>query len=106
MMTQADIAESGEKHVEEWLVANGYRCTAGKPHHGASDIEARSEEENLLVHVMTSLAPAAVPEITTSDRGHVITRAMTHGLDAWLAQVQVGLRGELVGEIQWVQLNH
>lgn len=106
MMTQAEIAEYGEKHAEAWLVANGYRCNAGKPHHGTSDIEARSEEENLVVHVLTSRAPSPVPEISHADRGHVITRAMALGFDAWLAQLQIGENGELVGEIQWSQLNH
>ncbi len=106
MMTPADIAEYGERHVEAWLSSTGYHCNASKPHHGATDIEARGEEESLFVHVMSALAPSPVPELSTSDLGRVLSRAMALGYDAWLAQVQVDNSGQLVGEIQWKQLNH
>jgi len=39
--------------------STGYHCTASKPHHGATDIEAGGEEENLFVHVMTALEARA-----------------------------------------------
>ncbi|MDB6119329.1 MAG: hypothetical protein JWO08_3110 [Verrucomicrobiaceae bacterium] len=45
MMTPADIAESGEKHVEAWLCGTGYHCHASKPHKGVTDIEAVGEDE-------------------------------------------------------------
>jgi hypothetical protein len=31
---------------------------------------------------------------------------MTLGFDAWLAKVRVGNNAELLGEIEWLQLNH
>lgn len=106
MLTPADIASHGERHVESWLSSTGYRCTASKPHHGATDIEARGDEENLFVHVVTALEPGPVPELSTSDLGRVLSRSMTLGYDAWLAKVLIDDQGELAGEIQWLQLNH
>ena len=106
MMTPADIAESGERHVEAWLSGTGYHCHASKPSHGVTDIEARGEDENLVVLVKAALAPHPVADATTLERGHAVSRAMTLGYDAWLAKVNVGAHGELVGEIEWTQLNH
>ena len=106
MLTPADIIESGERHVEAYLTDTGYHCHQSAPSHGAVDIAARGEEDNLYVHVMTALDPHPVPELTTPDRDRVLTRAMTLGYDSWLAKVQVGPAGELVGDIEWSQLNH
>lgn len=106
MMTPADIAEYGERHVEAWLKEQGYHCFVGKPHHGETDIEARGEENTMIVHVMVSLEPKPVPEISTSSRARVVTRAMSLGCDAWLAKVQVGPSGELFAPIEWEKLNH
>ena len=106
MMTPADIAESAEKHVESYLTSTGYHCHASKPHQGVSDIEATGEEENLFVIVKGTLGDTPVPDPTTLERGHAVSRAMTLGYDAWLAKVQVGNEGELLGDIQWEQLNN
>ena len=106
MLTPADIANYGEHHVVSWLSSTGYSCSASKPLHGATDIEARGEEENLFVHVMAALEPGPVPALGTSDLGRVLSRAMTLGCDAWLAKVLIDHHGELAGEIEWSQLNH
>ena len=105
-MTPADIIESGLQHVETYLKGTGYTCHHTPAHHGSVDIEARGEDDKLYVHVMSTLAPTAVPDISTSDLARVLSRAMTMGYDSWLAKVQVDAEGELVGEIQWSQLNH
>lgn len=105
-MTASDLIDYAEQHVESFLASTGYHCTKSRPHHGAVDIEARGEEENLVVHVVASLAPAEVPDITTADGNRVVSRAMSLGFDAWLAKVQVDGEGQQVGDIQWLQLNH
>lgn len=106
MLTPTDIAEYGERHVVSYLTSTGYHCHASKPHHGASDVEARGEEENLFVHVMATMTPNPVPALGTSDLGRVLTRAMTLGYDAWLAKVHLDQYGDLASEIEWSQLNH
>ena len=106
MMTPADIAESAEKHVEAWLSDTGYHCHASKAHHGVTDIEATSEDENMIVIVKAVLGHQPVPDPTSSERGHAVSRAMTLGFDAWLARVNVGGEGELLADIQWEKLNH
>lgn len=106
MMTPTDIAEYGERHVVTYLTGTGYHCNASKPHHGASDVEARGDEESLFVHVMSSLDPKPVPELGTSDLARVLSRAMTLGYDAWLAKVMLDSNGDLAQDIEWSQLNH
>jgi hypothetical protein len=107
MLTPHDIIELGETHVSEYLKSTGYYCTLNKPHHGAADIEARGEDDNnMVVHVMTALHPAEVPELTSSDRARVISRAMSLSFDAWLAKVVIDTSGTQVGDIIWEQLNH
>lgn len=106
MLTPDDIAIHGERHVETWLASTGYSCTSTKPHRGATDIEARGEEENLFVHVMCALEPGPVPPLGTSDLGRVLSRAMTLGYDAWLAKVLIDSNGDLAADIEWSQLNH
>ncbi len=106
MLTPADIAEYGERHVESWLTSQGYRCHCSKPHHGVSDIEARGEDSNLFVHVVTVRGSHPFPDLTTGDRGRVVTRAMALDCDAWLAQVRIDGDGQLAEEVGWAQLNH
>jgi hypothetical protein len=106
MITPLEIAEAGLRHVESYLVSTGYHCSHNKSHNGATDIEARGEEESLFVHVMCALAPGPVPELTTADNARVLSRAMTVGYDAWLATVLINTDSEPMGDIQWRQLNH
>lgn len=106
MITPAEIADYGQRHVEAYLTSTGYHCHTTKTVHGGTDIDARGEEESLFVHVMSALAPHEVPEPTTSEVGRVVSRAMTLGYDAWLAKVQVTSDGDLASDIQWSQLNH
>jgi hypothetical protein len=106
MLTPTDIAEHGQHHVEAYLSSTGYHCNTQKSHHGGIDIEARGEEENLLVHVMTAIFPHEVPALSELDKGRIISKAMMLGYDSWLAKVLIDQDGELAGEIQWEQLNH
>ncbi|MBL9115157.1 MAG: hypothetical protein JNJ83_09115 [Verrucomicrobiaceae bacterium] len=106
MLTPKEIIELGEEHVSRYLKGTGYYCTLSKPHHGAADIDARGEDDNLVVHVMTALHPAEVPNLTPSDRARVVSRAMSLEYDAWLAKVVINTEGEMLGDIVWEQLNH
>jgi len=106
MMTPADIIEAAEKHVVAYLSSTGYHCHASRAHHGVTDIEATGQEENLFVIVKAALGSNPVPDATTAESGHAVSRAMTLGFDAWLAKVHVGNSAELLGDIEWLQLNH
>lgn len=106
MLTHTDIAEHGERHVQDWLEEQGYQCTHNHAHHGQCDIEARSEENDMVVHVVAALDPNPIPDLSTSDRARVVSRAMNLGVDAWSAKVLIDAGGQIIGEIQWEQLNH
>jgi hypothetical protein len=100
----AEIPEFGQKHVEAYLTSTGYHCTTHRGHHGI-DIEARGEEENLFVHVITTRASHEPPELSASDSARVLVKAMNLGYDAWLATVRIDGDGELACEIEWKPLN-
>jgi len=104
MLTPTDIADYGERHVEKWLIEHGYRCYHHKQLHGSKDLEARSDENNLLIHVNASLEPRHAPDLTQTDHDSVCARAMMLGFDPWMAQVQVDRHGDLFGEIEWKKL--
>lgn len=106
MLTPTDIAETGERHVQDWLEAQGYQCFPGHAHHGMCDIEARGEDNDMLVHVVTALDPNPLPELTASDKGRVVSHAIPLGIDAWAAKVLINAKGEMLGDIEWEQLNH
>ena len=76
MLTPTDIAEYGERNVEKWLTDNGYRCHHQTQRHGTKDLEGRSADNEMLVHVISHLAsnPANgcldVPSACLSWGGH------------------------------------
>lgn len=117
MLTPTDIAEYGERHVEQWLTANNYQChrtASTKSHvHGhpsththlpGIDLEARNAETTMLVHVCAAMAPQEPHEPSERDQHGITARAMTLGYDAWLARVQIDSQGDLACEIQWTKL--
>lgn len=104
MLTPTDIAEYAERHVEKWLTENGYRCYHNTNRQGTRDLEARSTENNMLIHVNASLEPKAAPPLTQADHDRICSRAMTMEFDPWLAQVQVDRNGDLYGDIVWTKL--
>ncbi|MEN3940474.1 hypothetical protein WJU23_04205 [Prosthecobacter sp. SYSU 5D2] len=104
MLTPTDIADCGERHVENWLTEKGYRCYRHKQRHGTKDLEARSEDSNMLVHINATLEPKAVPVLTQAEHDSICSRAMMLGFDPWLAQLQVDRHGDLYGDIAWTPL--
>ncbi len=104
MLTPTDIAEYGERHVEAWLQENGYRCYHHKQRQGAKDLEARSNDINMLIHVAASLEPKPAPALTHTDHDSICSRAMTLGFDPWLAQIQVDRHGDVFSDIVWTRL--
>jgi hypothetical protein len=115
MLTPTDIAEYGEKHVELWLRANNYQCHRAPAtshshghyshvNHNAIDLEARTPENTMMVHVRTAMAPRRPHELTENEQHGICARAIMLGYDAWLAQVQIDNQGELAEDIQWTKL--
>ena len=106
MLTPTDIAEYGERHVERWLGENNFQCYHSQQRHaGATDLEARNPEMNLLVRVKAALAPQNATELSDGERHGICSRAMMLECDAWFAQVQIDVHGQLMGEIKWTKLN-
>jgi len=104
MLTPTDIAEYGERHVEKWLTDQGYRCYHGAQRNGIKDLEARSPDNNMLIHVLATLEPTPAPELTHTEHDTVCSRAMMLEFDPWLTQVQIDRNGDLYSEIVWTKL--
>lgn len=80
MLTQTDIAEYGERNVEKWLTDNGYRCHHQTQRHGTKDLEGRSADNEMLVHVISHLASNPAPALSQTEHDSVCSRAITPGL--------------------------
>lgn len=104
MLTLSDIAEHGERHVERWLTEQGYRCYHNTQRQGTRDLEARSTDNNMLVHVLSHLESVQAPALGQSEHDSVCSRAFMLGFDAWLAEISIDRHGEQVGDIHWKQL--
>lgn len=104
MLTPADIAEHGERHVERWLTEQGYRCYHNTQRQGTRDLEARSGDNNMLVHVLSHLESVQAPSLGQSEHDSVCSRAFMLGFDAWLAEISIDRHGDQVGDIHWKQL--
>ena len=115
MLTPTDIADYGERHVENWLSTNNFHChrpprtTLGQAHHGYAnhhsvDLEARNADMNMMVHVRTALAPDSSHELTENEQHGLCSRAIMLGYDAWFARVRINSNGELLEDIQWTKL--
>ena len=102
-----EIAQVGEKLVEEWLSENGFIHVAGKP--GPSNdgnvIEANGSIENILVHVKTTMRPAGPEKISEDERSHVKKIAENGGRKAYVAYVVIDSDKNVVGEISWQRLS-
>ena len=104
-MTSAEIGNFGERHATAFLQAKGWQCHRNTQQPGATDIEARSGNQGLLVQVKTGLSPNPAPDLSADERRSITSRATSLGFEAWLAQLQIGSQGELVGSIHWKKLN-
>jgi hypothetical protein len=104
-MTSAEIGNYGERHVTAALVALNYKCTRNTQQPGSTDIEARASRANLLVQVKTGLKPNQASSLSADEQRNIVSRAAKLGYEAWLAQLQINDKGELVGRIVWTQLN-
>ena len=104
MLTNTDIAEYGERHVEKWLTENGYRCSRQTQRHGTKELEARSADTTMLIHVNATLEPQPAPDLSHAEHDSVCARAMMLGFDPWLVRLQVDRHGDLFGEMMWTKL--
>jgi Holliday junction resolvase-like predicted endonuclease len=105
MLAAAQIGTIGEVHATEWLKAKGYSCYRNTQLPGATDIQANGNPTSLLVQVKTAVWPSSAANLSSEERKAIVTRANHNGRQAWLAQLQINNKGEMVGEIAWTKLN-
>jgi hypothetical protein len=103
-MEQATIGNIGERYATNWLRMKGYRCRRNTQLPGSSDIEAVLGSKVILVQVKTSMHPnlPSIPDM--EERSNIISRAKRNGYQAWIAQVVIDRKGQLVGKIKWLRL--
>ena len=104
-MENAETGDRGERYVVAELEQKGYRCHHDTKGSGATDIEARSNEYNLLVQVKTGTQPNAPGELSSAEIAAIKARAARLGWQAWSAKVSLDARGAMLGAIGWTKLN-
>jgi len=105
MPTQVEIGQAGEHIVARELAAKGYRTNVDTRAPGSTDIEARSQQANLLVQVKTAMSPGTPAAMSTDEERNIKSRAQRLRFQAWEARVQIGSRLNQVGETSWRKLN-
>ena len=104
-LSMTEIADSGEKHMENWLVKNGFKNV--KIHRGQGslpEIEADGSMENILVHVKTVLTPGQHDKLNDEEKTKFIIRAARLERVGYLAYVVIDNDKNLSGEIAWEKL--
>ncbi len=104
MLTAAQIGTVGEVHTTNWLKAKGYSCYRNTQLPGATDIEANGNPTSLLVQVKTAVWPSLAASLSVEETKAIVARAQRIGRQAWVAQLQVNNKGEMVGDIAWTRL--
>ena len=102
----SDIAQAGEKLVEEWLGENGFINVVNNPvEDGTAAIEANGSIENILVHVRTHVQPSRPEKIVDEDRNKIKATAESVGRKAYVAYIVIDADKNMVGEISWERLS-
>ena len=102
MSSATDIGPRGERHVVDWLKAEGYSIIKWNTQaSGSTDIEAKSSSKRLLVQVKTAVYPTDPAQLSAEEEKTITTRAAKLGAQAWEARVQVGSNLDLIGNVQW-----
>jgi hypothetical protein len=102
----SDVAQTGEKLVEEWLSENGFiNVLINTTDSSSSAIEANGTIENILVHVRTHVQPFRPGRIMEEQRNKIKITAESLGRKAYVAYVVIDADKNIVGEISWERLS-
>lgn len=104
-LTSAEIGYYGERHVANWLAANGYTCHQNTQLPGCTDVDAVGSQKSLFVQVKTAISPNSPASLTAQERTGIVNRANNNNREAWLAQVSITKDGALIGGVTWTKLN-
>ncbi|WP_462221989.1 hypothetical protein [Ferruginibacter sp.] len=105
-MDANEILDEGLKHLESWLLENGYSdIVIDKFGTDVADIHAKGLTENIIVEVKTALYP---DEKTASSRTYKFAlKELATKLEkiAYVAYLVIDKDKNLIGEIIWERLN-
>jgi len=102
----SEIAQAGEKLVEEWLSENGFiNVVNNGGENGNEAIEANGSIENILVHVRTHVQPFRPTRVIEEERNKIKATAENLGRKAYVAYVVIDNEKNIVGEIGWERLS-
>ena len=100
-LTPADLGRFGQKHVGSWLHVSGYVVKQVNELPGLTEIEADHPTSKMLVHVRTSLMPAAPKDLSPEEFNNLKSRALEAGRKPYAAKVRVDHKGRLIGGVKW-----
>ncbi len=102
----AEIGQTAEKEVENWLITNGFiNVLKINGQSGRTAIEANGTVENILVHIKTALDPNRPGKISEDEKNKLKLSSAKLGRKAYVAYVVIGEDNKVVGEISWERLS-
>ena len=102
LSSATEIGRAGERHVVDWLRAEGYSIMRQNTlASGSTNIEAKSSSKRLLVQIKTAVYPTNPAQLLTEEEKAIRSRAARLEAQAWEARVQVGSTLDLIGNVQW-----
>ncbi|WP_462255344.1 hypothetical protein [Ferruginibacter sp.] len=105
-MDTNEISDEGLKHLENWLIENGYsNIVIDKFKADVADIHAKGSIENIIVEVKTVLHPDEKTVLSRTDKFALKELANRLEKIAYVAYVVIDKDKNLIGEIVWERLN-
>lgn len=100
-----EISRIGEKHVENWLIENGYAdFKTDKLRTNVHALQATGNMQSVLVLVRTVLHPHRPLKFSDYEIDFLKRRAAEKKLVAYAAYVAINENQDLAGEINWERL--
>lgn len=105
-LSATEIEATGESHIEEWLIENGYSNIMKQTlFPDEREIMAVGNVETILIQVRTFVYPGTPFKLTETETHKIRLRASINKNVAYAAYVVIDENKNLVGEIIWERLS-
>jgi hypothetical protein len=105
-LSATEIEATGESHVEEWLIENGYNNIIKQTlFPGEREIKADGSVETILIQVRTFVYPDIPFKLNETETHKIRLRASINKNAAYAAYVVIDEDKKLAGEITWQRLS-
>ena len=100
-----EMVQSGIKHIENWLLQNGYTLTGVEAwQHGSADIKADGPGANIFIQAQTVAHPGTPALLSGTDKFAVKDIAQRQERVPYIAYLVIDHDKNLVGDILWERI--